>query len=285
MNWILSSMIMFFSSLALYLAIRKSSLSKLPTQLNNLAMFGIPLLIYVFMGITLKQNYSISLIQGFVILIAAVFFSYFGNVFSLKSIEYAPNPGYSLVLSKSYVVFTTIVAVLLFSAQLTLQKATAIILIVGFSALVMINPKAVKQKSKSLWLPLAVGAFFCWGMLSLTSKYLFSQGMDTFVFLSYAYIIVTTCIFAEIKIKKISLNILKSNPWIFILIGILSTSFNLFLFEAIKAAPNVGYVNAVNASSISLVTVFSVLLFKDEFSLKKFIGVLGVTAGLLLLLI
>lgn len=285
MNWIILSLLMFLSSVALYLAIRKSSLLKAPTQINNLAMFAIPLIIYSIIGIGTKLNYTISFLQGIIIFVVAVFFSYLGNVFSLKSIEYAPNPGYSLVLSKSYVVFTTLVAVFLFHGLLSIQKAIAIILIIGFSALIMIAPNNVKKVSNSKWLPLAFGAFFCWGMLSLTSKYLFSQGMNTFVFLTYAYIVVTLCIVGEIRQKKVSLETIKKNFWIFLLIGIASTSFNLFMFEAIKVAPNVGFVNAINASSISLVTIFSIILFKDEFSLKKLIGVFGVIGGLLLLLV
>jgi drug/metabolite transporter (DMT)-like permease len=276
---------MFFSSVALYLAVRKFSLLRLPTQVNNLAMFGVPLLVYAAIGITTKQNYSISLLQGLIVFGVAFFFSYLGNVFSLLSIESAPNPGYSLIISKSYVVFTTIVAVLLFHAQLSIQKVIAIILIVGFSALIMINPNAVKKASKNIWLPLALAAFFCFGLLSLTSKYLFSHGINIFVFLTYAHIIATSCIIGEIKINKIPLNIIKNNLWIFLLIGIFSTSFYLFMFEAIKVAPNVGYVNAINASSISLVTVFSTILFKDEFSIKKFIGVVGVALGLFVLLV
>jgi len=72
---------------------------------------------------------------------------------------------------------------------------------------------------------------------------------------------------------------------ILMLIGIFSTGFNLFQFLAIQSAPNIGYVNAINASSISVVTILAIILFKDEFSKKKLIGVLGVTIGLLLLLV
>jgi uncharacterized membrane protein len=71
----------------------------------------------------------------------------------------------------------------------------------------------------------------------------------------------------------------------FVLIGIFSSVFNYFNFYSISIAPNVGYVNAINASSISLVTIFSILLFKDEFSWRKLYGVFGVTADLLLLLL
>lgn len=67
--------------------------------------------------------------------------------------------------------------------------------------------------------------------------------------------------------------------------GIFSTLFNLGQFEAIKLAPNVGYVNAINAGSIAAVTVFAVILFKDELTSRKAIGILGVVAGLVLLLV
>ena len=285
MNWIISSLIMFVSSVALYLLIRKSALVKNPSQYNNLAMFLIPFFVFVFMGFITHQNFILPLNQLLITIFAAIFFSYIGNVFSLISIERAPNPGYSLVISKSYVVFTTLVAVLIFHSELTLRKAVAIILIVLFSALIMLSQKAVKKGVDKKWLPLSIGAFFCWGLLSLVSKYLFNQGINIYVFLSYAYLIVSTCVLTEMLKKKFKFNLIKKNPKIFLLIGLLSTGFNLFMFESIKIAPNVGYVNAINASSISAVTIFAALFFKDELTTKKLIGVLGVTAGLLILLI
>lgn len=284
MNWVISSLIMFVSSVVLYLFVRKSALLKNPSQYNNLAMFIIPLFVFVFMGLISHQNFVIPFNQLLIIIFASLFFSYIGNVFSLISIEYAPNPGYSLVISKSYVVFTTLIAVLFFHSELTVKKALAIVLIVTFSALIMLSQKVLKKTVKKLWLPLSIGAFFCWGLLSLTSKYLFNQGVNLYVFLSYTYLFVSLCILIEMIKKKISLNPFKNNPWLFLLIGLSSIGFNLFQFLAIKLAPNIGYVNAINAASISAVTVFAVLLFKDDFSLRKFIGVLGVTVGLLILL-
>ena len=189
------------------------------------------------------------------------------------------------MISKSYVVFTTLVAVLLFNAELSLKKIIAIVLIVSFSALIMLSQKSIKKSVNKLWLILSIGAFFCWGLLSLTSKYLFNQGVGLYIFLSYAYLIVSSCILLEIGTKKISTNALRKNPIIFLLIGLFSTGFNLFLFKAIGIAPNLGYVNAINASSISAITIFAILLFKDEYSFKKLIGVFGVTIGLVLLLV
>lgn len=122
-------------------------------------------------------------------------------------------------------------------------------------------------------------------MLSLAIKYLSLHGLTTLVMLTYLYIFVTLLIVGEIFTKKIKLSLNRSSLRYFGVIGIFSSVFNYFNFYSVSIAPNVGYVNAINASSISLVTIFSILLFKDEFSLRKLVGVFGVTAGLLLLLI
>lgn len=286
MDWIAYSLLMFFSSVALYLTVRKSSLINTPTYLTNLAMFAVPLLAYILLGIIYGSSLSITWWQTLILLVVAIIFSYGGNKASLHAIEEAPNPGYSLVLSKSYVLFTTIVAITLFGAELTLQKTIAILLIVAFSVLVMVTKKNAKKVKTEKWAILSFAAFFSWGMLSLSSKYLFNQGVDTITFLIYLYAIVTICIVA---IDKVKISRIKEVPGkaMFLLLGtgIFSTLFNLGQFEAIKLAPNVGYVNAINAGSIAAVTIFAVLIFKDELTKKKALGILGVTAGLILLLV
>lgn len=276
---------MFVSSVALYLAVRKSSLLKVQQSSNNLAMFVVPTIVFAFLAFYTGQSFLISSRAFLIILGAAIFFSYIGNKASLRSIEYAPNPGYSLVISKSYVVFTALVAVAFFDAELTFRKVFAILLIVGFSALIMLSQKGSKKSVNSIWLPLSFVPFFCWGLLTLTSKYLFNQGVHVLVFLTYIFLIVTICILLEMAIKKVDITSMNKDKGLLLLIGLGSAGFNLFQFLAIQTAPNVGYVNAINASSISAVTIFAIILFKDEFSKQKLVGVLGVTAGLFLLLV
>ena len=285
MTWLDYGFLMFFSSVALYLAVRKSSLIKIPTHITNLAMFGVPLIAYAVIALAGHHKLAVTAWQGLVIVVAAVAFSYLGNTFSLKAIDIAPNPGYSLVLSKSYVLFTTIVAVLFLNSPLTWRKAAAILLVVGFSALIMIDPKETKSVRNNKWVVFSLAAFFAWGFLSLSSRYLFDHGVDTMAFLLYVYAIVTACILGSSRRSSAA----KSNhpaKWpLFLLVGIFSTMFNLGNFEAIRLAPNIGYVNAMNAGSIALVGVLAVLLFKDELTLRKAAGILGVTTGLCLLLL
>ena len=163
MNWILASILMFLSSVALYLCVRKSNSLKTPQQLNNLAMFLIPAIVYLLLTVNSSTRFALKPIEYLIILIQGIFFSYLGNVFSLKGIEYSPNPGYSLIISKSYVVFTAIASIFIFNAPLTMKSVIAIALIIIFSALITIDIGKDKTSSNRLWLPYAVGAFFAGG--------------------------------------------------------------------------------------------------------------------------
>lgn len=284
MNWIIASVLMFLSSVALYLCVRKSNALETPRQLNNLAMFLIPVLVYLALAAKTPTNFILKPFEFVIIIVQGIFFSYLGNVFSLKGIEYAPNPGYSLIISKSYVVFTAVASVFLFSAPLTTKSVMAIILIVLFSAVITIEKDKTKDHAHTLWLPYTMGAFFCWGLLALSSKYLLNVGVSILARLILTMLLVTLLIFVEIVYKKVAWRKLSKDQLVtLVLIGIFGASFNYFMQVGFNLAPNVGYVNAANAGSISLLTLASAFFFKDELTTKKMIGIFGVTSGLLLL--
>lgn len=284
MNWIVASALMAISSVVLYLAARKSSLIKNSVQYNNLSMFLIPIFLYSAIANRTGADMSITPYQLLIVILMGIFFSWLGNIASMMSIEYAPNPGYSLVLSKSYVVFTTIVAVFIFNAQLNLQTILAILTIILGSALVSVG-KSSNVNVNPKWLPLSILAFFCWGMLSLTSKYLLNIGLGIYPRLIYNMIVVSVLIIVEIwRFKKFVIPS-KLQLILLILIGIGSASFNYFMQVAFASAPNIGYVNAINAGSISVVTLGSAILFKDELTIRKLIGVIVASIGLVALVI
>ncbi len=284
MNWIVASLLMFVSSVALYLCVRKSNSLKTPQQLNNLAMFLIPVLVYLLLTVRTPTSFTLTPFEYFLIFIQGVFFSYLGNVLSLKGIEYAPNPGYSLIISKSYVVFTAVASIFIFSAPLTIKTMIAIAFIIVFSAIITIDKDKDRTNSHKLWFPYTIGAFFCWGFLALSSKYLLNMGVPILTRLILSMIVVTLLILGEILYKKVEWKKVSKDQFItLLLIGIFGASFNFFMQVGFNLAPNVGFVNATNAASISLLTLMSSFIFKDELTLKKMIGIVGVTAGLLLL--
>jgi len=284
MNWLLADLLMFACSIALYLAVRKASLFKLPYQFNNLAMFAIPVIVFGGAAFLSHTRMHVTLWQFAQILATGIVLGYYGNAMSVRSIELAPNPGYSLVLSKSYVVMTSLVAVPLFGAHLTIHAILAIGLIVISSAVIMINPKTAHKAKSAAWIPLAFGAFLCWGALSLMAKHLISGGVSTLAFLLYVFTIGSLCIVIEMWRRRIAFGIIQKHIGSFSLIGIAASGFNFFNFYSVSIAPNVGYVNATNAASIGAVTLLSAIIFKDELTKQKLAGVSGVIAGLLFLL-
>lgn len=283
MDWITVSVVMFLFSNVLYLLVRKAQKENLPNLILNLGMFLVPCLFYF--PIIIFNNHSFFLTwQTFIIIFITAFcFSYLGNLFSLKSISLSPNPGFSLIISKSYVVFTTLVAVIIFNSGLDLKSALGIIVIVAFSSL--IAKKGNLKTANNRWLIFSLGAFFCWGLLALVSKYLISQGINIFVYLFYLSGLVSLFIILESRVGKLKFSFPKNSLFLILLIGISSALFNLFMQYGYKLAPNPGYINAVNASSISLLTLLSAYFFKDELTLRKIVGVVGVTTGLIILLI
>jgi drug/metabolite transporter (DMT)-like permease len=286
MTWVGYSVLMFLGSVAYYLTLRRATLAKISQDLLLLTTFILPLVLYVIIGVTSGQSDPVSLPQLAAIAVIAVVFSYFGNLASLRAIELAPNPGYSLVLSKSYVLLTAAAAFVFLGAELSPLKILAIFLVIGFSSLIMINKGKAKAGGDNRWVWLSLAAFFSFGFMSLWSKYLFSHGLGTIPFLVYLYAIVTLCVLVVSKVRFSSFRGLSFFQWVLLIgVGVFAALFNIGQFQAIRLAPNVGYVNAVNAGSISLITVLAVLLFGDHLSARKAVGVAGVTAGLILLLI
>jgi drug/metabolite transporter (DMT)-like permease len=285
MNWIISDLLMFGCSVIMYVAVRKSALDKLPPQYNNLATFAVPFVVFAAASLILRPSFNLTTTQWLEIVGTGIGLAYVGSALSMRSLAIAPNPGYSLVISKSYVVMTSLLAVPLFGARLTLSAILAIVLIVGCSALIIINPRRNKAAGNASWAPLAIGSFLCWGFLSLVAKHLLSQGVATVVFLTGLFAVVMICIMLEMWYRQIRFGLVSERIGSFLTIGLAATGFNYFNFYTIGIAPNVGYVNATNAASIGAVTIVSAVLFKDELTRQKLLGVTGIIAGLLLLFI
>ncbi|MBP9813998.1 EamA family transporter [Candidatus Woesebacteria bacterium] len=287
MNWILAGFLVFASSVAMYLLVRMSNALKVPLIYQNLSMFIVPLPLYLVFARMTDTSLHVTPHALSIIVLISIFCSYLGNIFSLKSIEYAPNPGYSLIIQKSYVVFTTLVAVLFLGGVVTIRSGLAILLIILASAMVMIGkPKSDQSHVRLRWLPYALGAFLCFGMLAIMSKYLLDLGVPVYTRLIYLAAIVSGIICIEMILgKKQRFPLSGKTAGILLLIGLLSASFNYFIQVGYSVAPNIGYINAFNASSIAGISLFSAVLFRDELNTRKFIGIIGVILGLMLLVL
>lgn len=255
-------------------------------------MFSVGSLTFCIIALVRGINILISWEYILFMLVMTYLCSYLGNKFSLEGIRLAENSGYSLIIQKSYAIYTAFAAVILFGSSLSLKNVLAIFIVIGFmSIMLMGGGKSDRSKGNSLWIKYSFFAFFAFGNLALASKWLLNQGVDPFVRGFYVQVIVSVMFLLDFLLKsKKSVEMKqkfkeKSNYIWFLAIGVSNALFNLFMQYAFEIAPNVGYVNIINTASIAAITLLSALIFKEELTLRKFIGVAGVSIGVILLVI
>jgi drug/metabolite transporter (DMT)-like permease len=267
-------------SVAMYMLIRYVKKFDIPPQLLAFAQVSTPLPIYLVLFFKDNSLAIFNPIHWLVMLVQGFIFMYLGNLFAMKGMAAAPNPGYSVMISKVYVVFTAPASVLLFGSELPLKSIAAIALIVIASYFVMVDKKSATQTSNT-WIVHTLVAFFCFGGLALSSKYLLNEGLPLLSRMAIPGIFMA--IISVVKLRGSHIQKYSSATHYLIVIGLLNGLFNYFMLLGFESAPNVGYVNAANAASTALLTFASWLVFKDELKPIKVVGILGVLAGLLLL--
>ncbi|MBN1332104.1 DMT family transporter [Candidatus Dojkabacteria bacterium] len=253
--------------------------------LLNLASFALPtivLYLYVF-GSGIEINVSAK--QILIILFSAFFLSFLGNYFSMKGQHKAENPGFSLMIQKSYGVFTIFLAAILFDSEITLIKLVGTFVIVLFGLILSIEKGKPVFSRDNTWLLYTLAAFFCFGLLTTTSKYIFNEGLDVYVYMLFLYTFVSAFGLLQQIGDRANLKLNGKVMLVVLLIGIFSLLFNLSKNQAFVSAPNIGYVNAANAASIAALTVVSAILFKDKLTTRKMIGVLGIFIGLVMIFV
>jgi drug/metabolite transporter (DMT)-like permease len=285
MSWIYYSLIMYAASVFQYVLIRKVQKMGVNNKINTF-MFLTPALPFLYLyARILGVDLAVSGQEILIIAVATYFFSYLGNVFSFLGIAAAPNTGYSLIIQKSYAIYTAVAAVFLFGAKLSFQAMVAIVIIVLFSGTIMLDQNKVKKVRSVNWLVNSILAFFCFGNLALFSKFMQSSGIHavTLVF----YVVLFNGLFNGIELWRsrgqVKFGLSRSTWGLLVLIGLSNGIFNLMMQLAYTSAPNIGYVNIINAASITAITVLSAYFFKDKLTTEKIIGVIGVVLGLVLL--
>jgi drug/metabolite transporter (DMT)-like permease len=276
---------MYVASVFQYLLIRKLQKVGVDNKINTF-MFLTPAIpvAYAFVLYT-NSSLHISIVQLVYIFVGTYLFSYLGNVFSFIGIKEAPNAGYSLVIQKSYAIYTAIAATFIFGSHLSFQALVSIFVIILFSSIIMINRSTSSLKNNYNWLKYSVLAFFMFGNLALLSKYMQILGVSPAAFAFYIFLF--NGLFNGFALYKNKKNVnfsLNKETWVTLLIiGVSNGIFNISMFQAYKTAPNIGYVNIINAASITAITFLSAYFFKDKLTIEKVIGAIGVLLGLVLL--
>jgi drug/metabolite transporter (DMT)-like permease len=287
MNWIVLSAIMFVSSIVYYLLVKKAQMNGIDSKVYMAVNFFVPSLFYV----TMAWHQHVSLLMPIPILIGLILsrgvVNYFGSIAGYLGMKDAPNAGYSVIIQKGYSVFTAIAAVFLFGSELSPIKYVAIVWTILCAAALSIQPGKKVNLTNYKWLWYSLAAFFAFGITRLFGKYYSGLGVSTMAMLfwtSFSILIMSIAEVIRSKSWKTYVNS-KENAGVLILLGLSVTSFYYFLQTAELAAPNIGYVNTISLGSNAVLTLFSALIFRDTFSWKRFFAVVGVCAGIIVLVI
>jgi drug/metabolite transporter (DMT)-like permease len=285
MNWIVASLIMFLSSIIYYLTIRLGQKKGVTVKEYMAINYPLPALVFFLMNVWNKTSFTVPLPVIPLILFHGIILEYIGGTLSYKAIHAAPNAGYSLVIQKSYAIFTSIAAIFLFNASLPFWKFCMILMIIFFAGILSLGGKE-KNKTKSNWFILSLIPFFFFGSNSLVSKYAVSiEGASLISYLFWLFLLMTVITSIDIirGKNKVAFNI---NHWkTLTLIGISGTSFYYFKNVAQIAAPNIGYVGAINTASNAFVVVLVALLYKEHMSWIKLVAVLGIVVGIIYIIL
>ena len=82
--------------------------------------------------------------------------------------------------------------------------------------------------------------------------------------------------------RKESLVVPSGILLILLLMGVLAVIGNYFNVKGLHAAPNPGYHLAIAFSRVAIIAIAAIFLFKSEFDILKFIGVIVTVTGIIL---
>jgi len=285
MSWIVASLLMFVCSIAFYLSVKKLQVLGVDKRLYTLANYAFPTVLFVILSIL--QGATIWVSAGIVVALffLRVVFNYVGTIMGYKGMEAAPNAGYSLIIQKSYAAYTLFAAALLYGSELPLVKVAISLFILCCAFLVSVERGKKLTVGNYKWVMYSLIAFFCFGGISLSSKYFANLGIAAapqLFWVCLMTLIVTGTDTRRLK-KKISFELTREEMTYMAILGMAVTGFYYFKLTAEIVAPNLGYVGAINAASNAAYTVIVAKLFGDALSTRKLLAVLGMTVGMMAL--
>ncbi len=212
------------------------------------------------------------------ILVAIIYFiggTYYYNSYKSNSLSI------SLIILNVSIIISTTLGIIFFKESTYITKFIGIFMILF--AIFLVNYKYGKKFDKYNMHALIGG--ICFGIAYSLDKSFINNTSPMFYvsLLSFSVAIVSLLL----KYKHITTEVknLKSKNFVpIIMTSIFGTLFNTFTFLSYSKGGNVGTIDAMNNSSIFLIILFEIFIFKDKSNMKKkILGALIVTLGIALL--
>lgn len=282
MSWIAASLLMFVSSIAFYLSVKKLHVLGVDKRVITLGNYFLPSILFYILS--QAQGYGVGLSLAVIgsIFLLRVGFNYVGTLASFKGIGSAPNAGYSLIIQKSYAAYTIFAAALLYGSELSLIRILISMFILACAFVISVDKGKKISAGDYRWVKYSLISFFCFGAISLSSKYFANIGVHAAPQLFWVCVLTLMLTVIDMRRlrQKISLNYSRET-WVYMaILGLSVTGFFYFKLTAEVIAPNLGYVGAINSASNAAYTVIVAKVFGDNLSSSKLVAVLAMAAGM-----
>jgi len=285
MDRIAASILTIVWSVFLYLCIRLANKHEMSVSMQNFLMFWPASILFLIWWLMIWDVFWLGREMLFIMVVWFSLFSGYANHLSLLSMKHAVNPWYSLMISKSYVILSSLLAVFLFWSPLTATDIWAIVMIVFFACFLFLEPGSSLDLKDKKWFFYALGAFVWWAFLALLNRRILLQWMGTVSLLFRLFFLVSLSVGFQFFHSDDFSDFSAFFSWEALWIVCWMIVFNYGLIHGYAVSPNPGYLNAANAASIAFLTLASSLIFKDELTMRKMIGIVGVVVWISLLFV
>lgn len=189
-------------------------------------------------------------------------------------------------IDKSSTVITIILAAIILGESITLVKGVAIVLIAVGTFLMIEKKKSTNSENKSSWLLFAFGSALFAALTAILDKIGISgvesnlgTAIRTFVVLIMSWIMVL------VTGKKDKVKEVPKNELIFICLSGIATGASWLCYYRALQDGLASVVVPVDKLSILVTILFSYIVFHEKLSVKSAIGLVGIVAGTLIMIL
>lgn len=189
-------------------------------------------------------------------------------------------------IDKSSTIITIILAAIILGESITLVKGVAIVLIAVGTFLMIEKKKSTNSENKSSWLLFAFGSALFAALTAILGKIGISgvesnlgTAIRTFVVLIMSWIMVL------VTGKKDKVKEVPKNKLIFICLSGIATGASWLCYYRALQDGLASVVVPVDKLSILVTILFSYIVFHEKLSIKSAIGLVGIVAGTLIMIL
>ena len=189
-------------------------------------------------------------------------------------------------IDKSSTIITIILAAIILGESITLVKGVAIVLIAVGTFLMIEKKKSTNSENKSSWLLFAFGSALFAALTAILGKIGISgvesnlgTAIRTFVVLIMSWVMVL------VTGKKDKVKEVPKNELIFICLSGIATGARWLCYYRALQDGLASVVVPVDKLSILVTILFSYIVFHEKLSIKSAIGLVGIVAGTLIMIL